>query len=82
MSALPLDEFVPEASPDAPPTPTSARFLEVPTSASHLDEFAPEALPEAPAPTSPSKWRVTLMVGGGLVLGVVLSYFLFLRLSR
>lgn len=78
MSVLHLDEFPPEVSPEAPPPTTSARLLEITRSVSHLDEFVLEASLEAPVPTSPGKWRVTLMVGAGLVLGVLLSYFLFL----
>jgi hypothetical protein len=70
-----LDEFVPEA----PSAHTPDRFPRVAESALHLDEFAPEALPEAPpAYASLSNgWRVTLAVGGGLVLAGLVSYFLF-----
>lgn len=80
MSALHLDEFVPEASPEAPSAHASARFPEVTKSALHLVEFPLEVSPEAPpAYTSLSNgWRVTVIVGGGLVLGVILSYFLFI----
>jgi hypothetical protein len=69
-----LDEFLPEA----PSARRSAR-VSVVHERVHLDEFAAEAsaVPPPAYASLGNGWTATLMVGGGLALAGMLSYFLF-----